>query len=123
MLLVTRDRRRAARVEALLAPEQYALLIAHTATDALQMAQAAAPTVVLLDWSFDEPQARADLLHRLRPRRIGPRVIAIASGFDASSAAEAQGVRAVVSDSLDAEELVDLVWRHDHEVVDARAGR
>ena len=122
ILLLTRDRAIADRVRALLDAERFEVLVTRSAKDALDVAARAAPTVILLDFALDDDPAPEELAYRLRPRRAGPRVIAIASAREAPPA-EVSALRASVDRCLDAEELVDLVWRFHHEVLDARGKR
>ena len=121
MLLVTRHRGRAERIRALLEIERFDVAHVADGVAALAIAQEREPTVILVDWSIcDDPNDRDELLFRLRPRRIGPRVVAIADHRQSDAAGETRGVRGVVDPHIDAEQLVDAVWRVHNEVLDAR---
>lgn len=119
VLLITRDRTLGDRVRELLLPEHFEVAWVRGAAASLQEAEKLRPTVVLLDWTLGDDPGCEELVHQLRPRRVGPRVIAV-TGRGAPLAIELTGVRAVIARPLDAEELVDLVWRHHHEAAEAR---
>jgi PleD family two-component response regulator len=122
VLLVTGDRHRERRVRQILAAERFEVNVVADAADVLAGPADGrrAPTVVLLDWSLHGEPGPEELVCRLRPRRAGPRVIAIAARREAPALARLRGISGVVEALLDAEELVDLVWRCHHEVVEAR---
>ncbi len=119
VLLITRDRALVERVRELLIVERFEVVWVRGASAALEEAVRSEPTVVIVDWALDDEPSCEELVYRLRPRRSGPRVLAVA-GRGGRVPVEVSGVRAILARALDAEELVDLVWRHHHEVADAR---
>jgi len=122
VLVIASHRGRVARLEKLLAAERFEVLVAGDGRAALAGPMEQAPTVVLIDWSLEDEVSREELVYRLRPRRVGPRVVAIAPPEEAQSVARVTGVSDVIGDGLDAEEVIDVVWRCHHEVQFAREG-
>ena len=121
-LVVTAVRALGERVRRLLVTERFEVEVVEGEASAVELVRARSPTVVLLDWSFAADEAVRDLIHHLRPRRTGPRIVALARPAELIVAAEARGISAVVGTELDVEQLVDVVWRLHHEVDAARAG-
>jgi DNA-binding response OmpR family regulator len=122
--MVVSDRRWcAARVEQLLEIERFQVVVCASSAAALERSVAVAPTVVVLDWSLDDEPGREELIYRLRPRRSGPRVVVVAEPAQHASLLAMSGVSGVLAPTLEAEEVVDAVWRLHHEVAEARAGK
>jgi DNA-binding response OmpR family regulator len=119
VLLVTRDRALADRVRELLTAERFEVHVVRAAAGVIAEAARLGPSVVVIDWALDDEPSCEELVYQLRPRKAGLRVIAV-RGPTGAAPGEVSGVRAVLARPVDAEELVDLVWRHHHEVRDTR---
>lgn len=121
VLVITSNRGRGTRVRELLAADRFEVIIVSDGAAALGRPATSTPTVVLLDWASEsDPE---ELVYRLRPRRAGPRVLAIADPAHAKEIGLVTGVAGVVAAALDPEDLVDQVWRCHHDVVFARSTR
>lgn len=120
VLIVSRHRARTARMRELLEADRYEVECTEEPSAAERMLGARRPTVVVIDWEVDDEVPRAELIHRLRPRRSGARLVVVAEGEAARALEESPAVRAVVAPALDAEELIDAVWEAHHACLDAR---
>lgn len=127
IVVLSRRRARAEHMRALLEAERFEVLPAVAPDAAESLVSQRAPTVVVLDWDFDDEPARDELIHRLRPRRTGVRLVVVAPRADHAVLEAMAAVRAVVDGTLGAEAFaeafIDGVWGAHNASVDARASR
>lgn len=123
VLVLSRHRVRSARLLDLLESDRFEVLVTAVPAEADAIVAARSPTVIVIDWGSDDEPPRQELVHRLRPRRSGARLVVVADGLEAEALAASLAVQCVISTRLGPEEVTDAAWRAHHETIDARRGR
>src|SRR3954470_12120014 len=83
VLVLSRHRGRTARLRQLLEADRFEVLSTAVPAEADQLVASRSPTVILIDWSADAEPPRQELVHRLRPRQSGARLVVVAEGAEA----------------------------------------